>query len=412
MERKIYIFTSTNRAVSYGIGTYLEQLIISLKQLFINFDIINLHSEGDEATCTEKNGYRLISIPEISSLNSIKRFKYYYRNAVYILKEFITEEDEQLIFHLNFMNNKDLVISLKEMFDCKIMVTVHYTNWSFNLLGNYERLKELLGKNENELSGGIEVDTVKQVYEDSEMLKRCDYVVSVAQHSFDAIKEINKVETEKMRVINNGLLDDYIKFNPTKKKSIREKYFIANHTKILLFAGRLDDVKGLHYLINAFKVVLKEHPDCHLFIAGEGSYHKWISEIGYCGAKISFVGRLDKQRLYEFYSIADMGVVCSIHEEFGFVAIEMMMHELPIIVTDTGGLAEIVVNHISGLKVPVKTINHEKAIDIQMLVKQIRYLIGNPIAAKQLGRNGRKRFLEKYELCHFKENILNLYQSI
>ena len=59
--------------------------------------------------------------------------------------------------------------------------------------------------------------------------------------------------------------------------------------------------------------------------------NQWLKEATDCWTKIAFTGRLDKKQLYEFYSMADMGVVCSLHEEFGFVAIAMMMHALPVI---------------------------------------------------------------------------------
>ena len=52
--------------------------------------------------------------------------------------------------------------------------------------------------------------------------------------------------------------------------------------------------------------------------------------------------------------MADVGIACSLHEEFGLVAIEMMMNKLPIIVSDVGGLDEIVENEFSGLKSHVK----------------------------------------------------------
>ena len=121
---------------------------------------------------------------------------------------------------------------------------------------------------------------------------------------------------------------------------------------------------------------------------------------------------MNKEQLYEFYQIADMGVVCSLHEEFGYVAIEMMMHQLPIIVSNTGGLAEIVEDNISGLKVPIITEDEKRFIDVTILTEQICYLIEYPQIAKRLGKNARTRYLEKFELSQFKRQMLDLYQNI
>lgn len=90
----------------------------------------------------------------------------------------------------------------------------------------------------------------------------------------------------------------------------------------------------------------------------------------------------------------------------------MMMHQLPIIVTDTGGLSEIVENKISGLKVPVKNDSKQRIVDIEILSTKILQLIEQPDYAKLIGENARRRFLEKYELVVFRKKILNLYRKI
>ena len=96
----------------------------------------------------------------------------------------------------------------------------------------------------------------------------------------------------------------------------------------------------------------------------------------------------------------------------GFVAIEMMMNQLPVIVSDTGGLSEIVENGISGLKVPVMNDSKQQVIDVDALSAKMIQLIEQPDYAKVLAVNARKRFLEKYDLTIFRQKILNLYREI
>jgi glycosyltransferase involved in cell wall biosynthesis len=64
--------------------------------------------------------------------------------------------------------------------------------------------------------------------------------------------------------------------------------------------------------------------------------------------KITFAGLLEKNELYELYHIADIGIAPSLFELFGYVAVEMMIHKLPIVVTATSGQNE-VVDHTCGL---------------------------------------------------------------
>jgi glycosyltransferase len=410
MKRKVYIFNATSRAAAYGVGTYIKQLTDSLKETDIDYGIIYLHSkESNEITITEEMGYKQISIPSVTSTVAGSA-QYYQRNIAYLLKEFISEDkDIQYIFHLNFMTNPGLVSILKKMFKCKVITTVHYTNWSFALLGNQQKLQNILTK---KTLNPREKSILKDIKADKEMLEKNDSFICVAQHTFDSFKDICGIDIVKGVLINNALEDSYTQLSHDEKTAIRQKYSISEQTKVIVFAGRLDEVKGLRFLISAYKEVLKTNPDIHLFIAGDGDFTGWLSVAKNDWIKITFTGKLDKEQLYELYSIADIGIVPSLHEEFGYVAIEMMMHETPIIVTDTGGLAEIVEDGISGLKVPVQNDGDKRIIDTAVMADKMRLLLDNRDYATELGRNGRLRFLEKYELGLFKEKMKNLYLNI
>jgi len=412
MKRKIYIFNRKSKAAAYGVGTYIDNLIKILKSSKWEFELIYIYAEGDKITITEMDGYRQISIP-YPTTESENDDEYYRRNIAYILKEFIPEDKHrENIFQLNYMTNSALIRELKKHFRCKVILVSHYTDWSFLLLGDYSRLKKLLQKPKKELKEAIEKAVVKEFREDVRMINRADCFVCVAQHTLDMFQESGNIQVEKAQVINNALKDVYIPLSEKEKTDLRKKYQLEEKTKVILFAGRLDEVKGIAYLIRAFQKAVITNQDARLLIAGDGNFNEWLKESADCWSKITFTGRIDKKKLYELYAIADMGIACSLHEEFGFVAIEMMMHALPVIVTKTGGLDEIVEDGISGLKVPVRTLKGKRQVDVQCLAEKINYLLNNPLYAKELGKNGRKRFLEKYEWLLFKEKMLKLYSTI
>jgi glycosyltransferase len=411
-KRKLYIFNASSRAATYGIGSYIDQLLNALKNTDREFNLIHLHAQGNNVEIVEKDGYKQINIPFPRS--QVKNAgQYYNRNVAYLLKEFIPEEKEsEIVFHLNFMTNSGLVKQLKKHFRCKIILVSHYTDWSFSLLGDYSRLKKIVQKPKKELKDNLEKAVVKGLEEDVRMINKADCFVCVAQHTLDVFQKSGNIQQKKTLVINNALEDVYTPLPDKEKSGLRKKYYLEEDTKIVLFAGRLDEVKGVSGLIRAFQKILLTHPESRLLIVGEGNFNEWLKEAADCWSKISFTGRIDKKKLYELYSLADMGIVCSLHEEFGFVAIEMMMHELPLIVTKTGGLDEIVEDGISGLKVPVKTINDKREVDVECLIEKINDLLNNSMLAKELGKNGRKRFLEQYELSVFRKKMLNLYENL
>jgi glycosyltransferase len=414
-KREIYIFNKTAQGANYGVGTYIKQLITILKDSYLDFTIVQLYSQETriEMKAEEKEGYRQITIPLPPS--RVKNSSVYYnRNIAYLLKDFISENKEtEIIFQLNFMDNEELIGHLKKLFKCKIILVAHYTDWSFVLFGDYVKLKKIEEKPKNILKDFFEKSVDKIFKGNLKMIKKADKFVCVAKHTADIFHSLGNVPREKIEIINNALEDVYIPLTEKEKSALRKKYYIDDSTKIILFAGRLDEVKGIIFLIRAFKKLLNTHPNIRLFIAGDTLLFKdLLKESADCWSKITFTGFLEKKKLYELYQIADMGVVCSLHEEFGLVAIEMMMHALPLIVTKTGGLDEIVEDNLSGLKVPVRTLKGKRQVDVKCLVEKMAFLLENPDYAKALGENGRRRFLGKYEITLFKEKMLKLYNNL
>ena len=186
---------------------------------------------------------------------------------------------------------------------------------------------------------------------------------------------------------------------------------LSEKERIILFVGRMEDIKGGHFLVRTFMKVLEDYPESRLMIIGDGNYDLFLRNAKPFFTKITFTGLLNKEDLYELYRLADVGVVPSLFEPFGYVPVEMMMHELPIIATATSGLNE-VVDESCALKIPLIVSSDSVEIDVSLLAEKILYLLQNPEEAKRLGKNGRKRYLEKYSSEVFRENMLTFYKSL
>ncbi|GHS91644.1 glycosyl transferase [Bacteroidia bacterium] len=410
-NRQLYIFNSSSRAANYGIGTYINNLVVALRNSDLEFGIIYLSDQGDEVEITEKDGYKQISIPFSNSRHANVQ-EYSHRNVVYLLKELIPyDKNMEYIFHLNFMGNEVLAKNLKKMFRCKIISVVHYTNWSFALNGDYSKLKKIYATNLKSLSP-TDKSIVKNVRNDLKALNKADCIICVSKHTLDTYRSLGGLKDKRVEIVNNALQDGYRILTEKMKQNLREKYRISRQEKIILFAGRLDPIKGINNLLSGFKKILEKYPDTRLFIAGDGNFSDVMQGATGYWSKVSFTGRIDRKRLYELYHLADIGVVCSLYEEFGLVAIEMMMHQLPVIVTKTSGLDEIVEDNVSGLKVPVRTRRAGRMVDVKILSEKMVYLLDNHDIAMELGGNARKWFLEKYELSLFREKMLNLYSEL
>jgi hypothetical protein len=197
-KQKIYIVVRSSRAAVYGIGTYQAQIIESLKIAKVEFGIIELFSQVDTLTVEQKDGYELISVPFKNGGNSQKRAEYYSRNIAYLLRELIPDEKGcKLVFHLNFMSDPTLVVHLKRLFKCKVILTIHYTDWSFELLGDTKRLDKILSEKKRNLD--IQKRRIRQSFwMDIKMARRCDHVVYIAKHSAHTLSKYIKAKNESI----------------------------------------------------------------------------------------------------------------------------------------------------------------------------------------------------------------------
>ena len=403
--KHIYIFNSSARGTIYGVGTYIKQLVDILKYTKYNVTIVNIIFKDIEFDVLKKGSVRYISIPNpVINKNdlSIEAFE---KSIPFVLYPYI-DKNEKNIFHLNYMGTKYIAEYLRLLVGGSIVLTVHYTDWSFSLLGNRKKISNILKKEEKELDKRSQA-ILKNLTQERGVIDVCDKIVSISKHSFHDLIKIHKADKNKIVLINNALKDSHTA-NEEKKFAIRKKLRIDSDDIVLIFAGRLDPVKGVDILVNSFKSVIEKHSNTRLFIAGEGIFNNLLSASSPIWTRISFTGFLSKKDLLELYNIAEIGIIPSLHEEFGYVAIEMMSHEIPIIVNDTTGLSEIIDDNINGLKV---SINSHKKIQ-EALVDKINYLIENPNERKRIGENARDKYKTHYSLKLFKERMLALYDSL
>lgn len=409
---KIIIFNKTSRAAQYGIGTYIDMLTDTLSTLHVDIFLINAFSSYKEVCVNKDKKYTCVEIPFIEPENETSKIRYI-NNIPFILKELISyKHDEKIIFHLNFMDNPTLVTCLRNVFsNCKILLVVHYTHWSFELLGNIHRLNNIINKPTRKRSS-LEKEIIYSLKKEVSLMNKVDRIVYVAQHTTTIYSQIVKSHNFKHQVVHNAIKDEYIELKISDKVQLRKQYFISDDEQIILFVGRLDKVKGLEFLIKAFAVALKYNEKLHLLCIGDGDFTEWMQYAKQICTKISFIGKLQRNELMNFYRMADIGIIPSLHEEFGLVTLEMMMNKLPLIVTDQGGLTEIICHGENGLKVPVIYDDNGTYIDPNKLANTILDLAQNKDLRHKLGTNARLTYLSQYAGKDFSHRMEYIYNTI
>lgn len=149
----------------------------------------------------------------------------------------------------------------------------------------------------------------------------------------------------------------------------------------------------------------KQNSKLRLLIIGEGKEEnrlkKLAKELG-LENEIKFTGRIPFKQISENFNKADVLVNISEYESFGVSVIEAMSCGKPVIVTDVGGLAEIVENESVGIKVEVRNI--DQAADAMFKLSSDKILYNT------ISQNGRQLVFEKYNWKNNLSNMISIYK--
>ncbi|MDR2970042.1 MAG: TIGR04157 family glycosyltransferase [Tannerellaceae bacterium] len=404
----LYIFNENHHGAVSGVEAYIRELTAGLKNQKVHVYIVHLMSDKLQVQTEAIDGIFHWHFPapvsEQRTASKQKQTDIYQQNVACLLQLYI-QDKKDLVFHFNFLHYQTLAEALKKVFDCKLVLSIHYLGWGFSILGNERRFRNIL-----EVESMSESDiAIKESYiQEKELFDTIDRIICLSQNTYQIVKDIYKQKPYKLSVVYNGLSDHS---QTAEKHELRKKYRLSK-VPVILFTGRIDEVKGVKYIIRAFKKVLEIKPDCRLIIAGNGDFQTYMKECENIWMNVTFTGLLNKTHLYELYTFSDIGVMMSFHEQCSYVAIEMMMHGLPIIGTTSTGLNEMIEEGISGLHVPIEEYPDKAEIDTALLANKLLYLIQNPKERKRMGLNARKRYLNVYSLPVFKRNMISFYKSL
>jgi glycogen(starch) synthase len=131
---------------------------------------------------------------------------------------------------------------------------------------------------------------------------------------------------------------------------VRRNY-AQNGQRLVLYVGRLVYEKGPHILLEAASKL--KHLDLKYLIVGDGSMKPYLVDLSRrlgISDMVYFLGHISDSELATFYQWSSAAVFPSLYEPFGIVALEAMGAGIPVVVSATGGLDEIVQDGYNGLK--------------------------------------------------------------
>ncbi len=202
------------------------------------------------------------------------------------------------------------------------------------------------------------------------------------------------VNKDFIDVVHNGIDTETFKPNDNKKK-------IKN--RIITTASADVPLKGLKYLINALPKIISLYPDTELVVIGKaknnGETMKLIKKLNLL-PHIHFKSNLKEEDIVDLYASAELAVIPSLYEGFGFGAGEAMSCGVPLISTLSGGLEDIVKGSCYEIE-PGSSVQIENA---------VIDLFDNEEEMKRVALLGRKRILEKFNWRQAAKGYLAIYE--
>ena len=223
-------------------------------------------------------------------------------------------------------------VGLKHIFRIPLVATIHSTE---------------IGRR-----NGLHTDYEKMIHQTENWLSHESWrIICCSQFMSGQVRWAYGLPQNRVTVIPNGV-DPSVYEKQFERTEFRRKFALPEE-RIVLFVGRLVHEKGVHTLVSAIPKILSR-VNAKIIIVGDGGMKEpLMRQVAnmHLAHKTTFTGFLDDETLRRLYQIADVCVVPSLYEPFGITALEAMAAKTPLVVSNTGGLSEIVEHDRTGTKV-------------------------------------------------------------
>ncbi|MFQ5398656.1 MAG: glycosyltransferase [Anaerolineae bacterium] len=262
-----------------------------------------------------------------------------------------------------------------------------------------------------------EADRVPQARLDGEtrVLQIADRIVAATPAEEAQLHWLYGADMSKVVIVPPGV--DRERFQPIPKSVAKQRIGIPEDHRNILFAGRIEPLKGIETLLRAMALIQKRHPAvvdnvCVAIIGGDPWADTPDAEMARLQELrqqldihdlVTFVGAKDQNMLPNYYAAAEMVIMPSHYESFGMVALEAMAMGTPVIASEVGGLAFLVRDGINGYHVPSR--------DPEALAERIYELLTNEECRVVLGRQALTH-AQQYDWAIIANRLLRVYASL
>ena len=268
------------------------------------------------------------------------------------------------------------------------------------------------------LDEDIDGESDVRVAIEREAVRESAAVVAASTIELAELRQLYRADPSRVAVIPCGV--DPEVFKPVRQADAREALGRDQCERLVLFVGRIEQIKGIDVLLRALGLLFQRHPDlrsdvCLLVVGGaldpgdDAPETEKILELRRLvhehrmESNVAFVGSRDQEQLALYYAAADVCAVPSLTESFGLVALEAMACGTPVVGTRVGGLQTLIEDGESGLLVP--------AGDDTALAEAIHAVLTDHRLRTHLSHGARER-AERFTWSRVGQRMTELYDKV
>ena len=305
-------------------------------------------------------------------------------NLIAKATEIINEEGNFDVIHAHDWLVTYAAKTLKQAYKIPLVATIHATEAGRNS-GIHDDVQRYINDTEWLLT-----------YEATEVIVNSNYMKCEIQRLFG-------LPFDKINVISNGI--NLTNYNGVDRDYDFRRQYAMDNEKIILYLGRLVYEKGVQNLIAAMPKILERYNDAKLVIAGKGGMIEELkNQVKYLGIdnKVYFTGYLDSKSVPKMYKCSDVAVFPSTYEPFGIVALESMLAGTPTVVSDVGGLNEIIDHGVNGMK--------SYAGNPNSIADSVLELLFNPQLCDKISKNAKAKVKAQYNWNKIAQDTHYVYE--
>ena len=282
----------------------------------------------------------------------------------------------------------DAAIALKNTFKLPMVATIHATEY-----GRYNG-----------------IHNVRQQYingKEKLLAHEAWRIIVCSQYMRQEIQRVFQTPADKIDVVYNGIRPEKKHHGDNFDRIKFRRRFANDREKIVYYVGRMTYEKGISVLLNAAPQILKLMGGGVKFvIIGGGNTNRLKYQARNLGIweQCYFTGFMSDADLDKFQTIADCAVFPSLYEPFGIVALESFAARVPVVVSNTGGLPEVVKHNYSGIVT--------YANDANSLTWGILQVLKNPDLSRKLVENAYRTIAERFNWEDLAKQTCDVYLQV